>query len=281
MKEGDKISIISSDKASYSLNFKELYAFKDLLFLFVKRDFISFYKQTVLGPLWFFIQPIFSTVVFTLVFGKMAGLSTDGLPKILFYLAGIVCWNYFSECLSKISDTFGANQNIFGKVYFPRLIVPLSIVISSLMKFGVQFGLFLAVYFYYFFNGFDIDPNSSLLLFPFLVVIMAIMSLGIGVIISSMTTKYRDLKFLIKHGIQLWMFLSPIIYPLSMLEGTKKQIALFNPMTSILETFKYAFLGKGELNTTSLIYTSVFSVLVFIIGVIIFNKTEKNFMDTV
>ena len=266
----------------FHVNLYEIIQYKDLLFLFVKRDFISIYKQTILGPLWFFIQPILTTLIFTVVFGKIAGIPTDGLPQILFYLAGITYWNYFSECLTKTSNTFIENQNIFGKVYFPRLIIPLSIVCSSLLKFGIQFLLFLIVFFYYFFStGYNLNPNIFILLFPVLILLTGLLSLGIGILITSLTTKYRDFRFLIQFGIQLWMYATPIIYPLSTLEGKLKTMAIMNPMTSIIETFKYGFLGQGTFSWYYLGYTVIFTFLTFIIGVLIFNKTEQNFMDTV
>jgi len=266
----------------FHINLVEIIKYKDLLFLFVKRDFISIYKQTILGPIWFFLQPILTTLIFTVVFGTIAGISTDGLPQILFYLAGITCWNYFSECLTKTSNTFIENQNIFGKVYFPRLIIPLSIVCSSLLKFGIQFLLFLLVFFYYFFNAdYNLNPNIYILLFPVLILLTGLLSLGIGILITSLTTKYRDFRFLIQFGIQLWMYATPIIYPLSTLDGKLKTMAILNPMTSIIETFKYGFLGQGTFSWYYLGYTAIFTFLTLIIGILIFNKTEQNFMDTV
>lgn len=280
MKKANYISEISPKKNLFDINIKEIWKFRDLLFLFVKRDFISIYKQTILGPLWFFIQPILTTIIFTIVFGRIAGISTDGIPPILFYLAGITCWNYFSECLTKTSNTFIENQNIFGKVYFPRLIMPISIVFSSLIKFGIQFLLFLVIYFYYLYND-SVSPNIYLLLFPLLIIFSGILSLGFGIIITSLTTKYRDLRFLIQFGIQLWMYATPIIYPLSTLDGKLKTIALINPMTSIIETFKYGFLGHGTFNWYYLTYSLIFTIITIFIGILIFNKTEQNFMDTV
>jgi lipopolysaccharide transport system permease protein len=269
-------------KSLLDVDLNEIIKFKDLLFLFVKRDFISLYKQTLLGPLWFFIQPLLTTIIFTVVFGEIAGLSTDGIPKILFYLSGITCWNYFAECLTKTSNTFIENQNIFGKVYFPRLIIPLSIVISSLFKFGIQFLLFLVVFIYYYLDSSTIiSPNYCIILIPFIIIITGTLSLGIGIIITSLTTKYRDLRFLIQFGIQLWMYATPIIYPLSSLDGKLKLIALINPLTSIIEAFKYAFLGQGTFDLYYLLYTTIFTISTLFIGVIIFNRTEQNFMDTV
>lgn len=281
MEEKNWTTIISPKKSLFDVDVKEIFKYKDLLLLFVKRDFITFYKQTILGPLWFFIQPILTTLVFTVIFGNIAGIPTDGVPKVLFYLAGITCWNYFSECLTKTSDTFITNQNIFGKVYFPRLIIPLSIVFSSLLKFGVQFLLFLIFYTYFILLGTEISPNSYILLLPFLIILMAFLSLGLGIIISSLTTKYRDLRFLAKFGIQLWMYVTPVIYPLSQLKGKMFFLATLNPMTSIIETFKFAFLGKGTFSWNYLLYSTIFTFVVLVIGVLFFNKTEKNFMDTV
>ena len=229
-----------------------------------------------------FIQPILTTLIFTVVFGRIAGISTDGLPQILFYLAGITCWNYFSECLTKTSNTFIENQNIFGKVYFPRLIIPLSIVCSSLLKFGIQFLLFMIFFIYYFFNTDNvINPNIFILLFPILILLTGLLSLGIGIVITSLTTKYRDFRFLIQFGIQLWMYATPIIYPLSTLEGKLKTMAIINPMTSIIETFKFGFLGQGTFSWYHLGYTAIFTILTLAIGVLIFKRTEQNFMDTV
>jgi lipopolysaccharide transport system permease protein len=274
-------SIITPKKSLLNVNLRELIAYRDLLFLFVKRDFTSVYKQTILGPLWFFIQPILTTIIFTFVFGRIAELPTDGIPQSLFYLSGITCWNYFSDCLTKTSSTFIDNQNIFGKVYFPRLITPLSIVISSLIKFGIQFLIFVLYYFYMIFQNDVIEGNITLILIPLLIILMGILSLGLGMIISSLTTKYKDLRFLIQFGIQLWMYITPVIYPLSSLSGKAKIIAILNPMTSIIETFKFAFLGSGSFNGFYLLYTSIITFIILIAGVLIFNKTEQNFMDTV
>mgnify|MGYP001323468868 CR=1 FL=1 len=273
---------ITPKRQFFDVNLKEIWDYKDLLFLFVKRDFISIYKQTILGPLWFFIQPILTTIIFTIVFGKIAGISTDGIPQILFYLAGITCWNYFSECLNKTSNTFIENQNIFGKVYFPRIIIPISIVASSLIKFKIQFLLFLLVFFYYLFSeNTHINPNLYIFLFPILLLTTSLLSLGIGLIITSLTTKYRDFRFLIQFGVQLWMYATPIIYPLSTLDGKLKTMAILNPMTSIIETFKFGFLGQGTFNWYYLLYTFIITFLLLFLGIRIFNKTEQNFMDTV
>ncbi|MDP3557255.1 MAG: ABC transporter permease [Bacteroidota bacterium] len=268
----------------YSLGLSQILRFKDLLFLFVRRDFVSIYKQTILGPIWFFIQPIITAFTYAIIFGTLAGISTEGLPPILFYMCGITLWNYFSDTLSKTSDTFTANASIFGKVYFPRMIVPLSVVLSNLIKFGVQFLLFIVVWIYYLVTDTTIHPNLTLLLVPFLILLMGFLGLGLGIIITSLTTKYRDLKFLVTFGIQLLMYASPIVFPLSMVSEKYPQykfILLANPITGIIEAFKYAFLGVGEFNWLYLSYSFLFTVVLFFVGLVVFNKVEKSFMDTV
>lgn len=265
----------------YDLRLKEILRYKDLLFLFVRRDFVSVYKQTILGPLWFFIQPIITAITFTVIFGNLAHISTDGLPPVLFYMCGITLWNYFSETLTKTSDTFSANANIFGKVYFPRMIMPLSVVISNLIKLGVQFLLFIIVWIYFLIKSDVIHPNYAMALVPFLIILMGFMGLSFGIIISSLTTKYRDLKFLVSFGVQLLMYASPIVYPLSIVPEKYKLLIVANPVTSIIETFKYAFLGVGEFNWFYLAYSLVFTIILFFISLIIFHKVEKTFMDTV
>lgn len=264
-----------------SLELSELWNHRDLVRMFVKRDFSSVYKQSILGPLWFFIQPIFTTIIFTVVFGNIAKISTDGIPKILFYLSGITLWNYFSDCLLGTSDTFIKNAAIFGKVYFPRLAVPISIVISNLMKFGVQLLLFLLVYFYYMYNGAALQPNWVLLLSPLLIINMAVLGLGAGMIISAMTTKYRDLRFLVTFGVQLLMYATPVIYPLSSIGPKYKWIMELNPMTAIIETFKYGFIGSGSFSVAALLQSSIVSIILFIAGSLIFNRVEKTFMDNI
>jgi len=265
----------------YDLRLAEIFRYKDLLFLFVRRDFVSLYKQTILGPLWFFIQPIITALTFTVIFGNMAKISTDGLPQILFYMCGITLWNYFADTLTKTSDTFSANANIFGKVYFPRMIIPLSIVVSNLIKLGVQFILFTSVWIYYLVSSDLVHPNATIALVPFLIILMGFMGLSFGIIISSMTTKYRDLKFLVTFGIQLLMYASPIVYPLSIVPEKYKWIILANPITSVIETFKYAFMGVGEFNWLHLGYSFGFTSILFFISLIIFHKVEKSFMDTI
>lgn len=277
--------VIKGHTSLFDVKFKDLWHYRDLLFLFVKRDFVSFYKQTVLGPLWFFIQPVFTTIVFSFVFGNLAGISTDGLPKYLFYLTGITAWNYFSDCLTKTSTVFRDNVSIFGKVYFPRLIMPLSIVVSNLVRFAVQLLLLLCmmVYFYIFpMPGTSFELTIGLLLFPFLVILMALLGLGMGLIITAMTTKYRDLTFLVTFGVQLLMYGTTVIYPLSYArEKGYSNLVELNPMTGIIEAFRYAFMGKGEFTIWSLGYSTLMTVIILFIGVIIFNKTEKNFVDTI
>jgi lipopolysaccharide transport system permease protein len=276
--------IIEPKDKLLSLNLKEIWRYKDLLEMYIKRDIVTFYKQTILGPLWFFIQPIFTTIVFMFVFGGLAKIPTDGIPQALFYLSGITLWNYFSESLTKTADTFLTNQAIFGKVYFPRLIAPLSITITGLIKMFIQFALFAVLYIYFVVKGVPVRPNLYALLFPVLILILAFLSLGFGIIISSMTTKYRDLKFLITFAMQLWMYATPVIYPLSVMEGSYKKYMWFiqaNPVTSVIETFKFGFLGQGTFTWLSLGYSALFSILILLIGIIVFNKVERSFMDVI
>ncbi len=271
---------IESNHSLFDLNLKEVWRYRDLAFMFVKRDFVSSFKQTILGPIWFFINPIFTTVVYLVVFGNIAKLSTDGAPKILFYLAGITLWNYFSSCLLGTSNVFTNNAGIFGKVYFPRLVMPISIALSNLMRFGVQMALFLVIFFYYLFKN-EVHPNLWILATPFLIALMAIFALGMGMIFSSLTTKYRDLQMLLTFGISLYMYATPIIYPASSLKGVFKTIACYNPLTGIFECFKYAWLGVGDFNSTMLLISTCIIFIILAIGTVIFNKVEKGFMDTV
>jgi len=264
------------------LHLKDVWNYRDLLALLVRRDFVSFYKQTILGPVWFFLQPLLTTVMYVFIFGRLAGLSTDGLPQPLFYLAGIVAWNYFAECLTKTSSVFRDNANIFGKVYFPRLIMPLSIVVSNLVRFGVQFLLLICMLVYYaFFEGFKIEVNAYLLLLPLMILIMAILGLGSGMIISALTTKYRDLAFLVTFGVQLLMYATPVIYPLSTASPSVKGIIAANPMTPVLEGIRFGLLGKGDMSIASLAYALVSSVVILLTGIVIFNRVEKTFIDSV
>lgn len=265
----------------FDLHLADLWRHRDLVMLFVRRDFVATYKQTILGPLWFIIQPLVTTLTFTVIFGNIAQLSTDGLPKILFYLSGVTAWSYFSDCLTKTSDTFNANANLFGKVYFPRLAVPVSIVISSLIKFGIQLGLFLAFYLYFIGRGAAIRPTRALLLLPALILLMAALGLGSGIIVSSLTTRYRDLKYLVQFGTQLLMYSTPVIFPLSKLPPQYRWIMLANPMTPVIETFRYAFLGAGTFSWALLGISAAVTSLILAAGVLMFNHVEKTFMDTV
>lgn len=273
---------IRPDSPLFDLHLKDVWNYRDLLALLVRRDFVSFYKQTILGPVWFFLQPLLTTIMYVFIFGRLAGLSTDGLPQPLFYLTGIVAWNYFAECLTKTSSVFRDNANIFGKVYFPRLIMPLSIVVSNLVRFGVQFLLLICMVFYYtIFEGFRIEANIYLLLLPVMIFIMAILGLGSGMIISAMTTKYRDLAFLVTFGVQLLMYATPVIYPLSTASPAVKGIIAANPMTPVLEGIRLGLLGKGDMSMASLAYALISSLVILITGIIVFNRVEKTFIDSV
>lgn len=282
--ETSKYTLVIEPKTRLlDLNLKEVWRYRDLLFLFVRRDFVAVYKQTIFGPLWFFIQPILTTIMFMVVFGGIAKMSTDGLPQAVFYLSGIVIWNYFSGALSLTSNTFIGNAGIFGKVYFPRIITPLSIVISKLLSFGVQFVLFLGAFLYYlWFTDAILKPNTALLLFPVLIIITAGLAFGLGLIISALTTKYRDFTFLLSFAIQLAMYATPVIYPVSEIDNANLKLVIqSNPMSAIIETFRYAFTGAGELNWSWLGYSVGFMVVAIILGILIFNKVERTFMDTV
>ncbi len=263
------------------LKIKDVWHYRDLLWLLVRRDFVSFYKQTVLGPLWFFIQPLFTTITYTFIFGNLAGISTEGIPKPLFYMAGITCWNYFAECLTKTSTVFKDNSNVFGKVYFPRLIMPLSIVLSSLVRFFVQMLLFVMMLIFFAIKGAPFTLTLYALLFPVLVLQMALLGLGLGMIISAMTTKYRDLAFLVTFGVQLLMYATTVVYPLSAAPVKYKWIIAINPMTPIIEAFRFGFLGEGTFTWMTLGTSAVVTILLTIFGIVIFNKVERNFIDTV
>ena len=274
--------IISPKRSLLDINLKELWRYRDLIMLFVRRDFVSQYKQTILGPIWLFIQPLFTTLTFFFVFNQIAKIPTDNIDPILFYLSGITLWNYFSDCFNKTSNTFVANAGIFGKVYFPRLATPISIVFSNLIKLGIQVLLFLAIMGYQIiFKGVEVNINLHILILPFLIILMAVMGLGLGIIFSALTTKYRDLSFLLAFGIQLLMYATPIIYPLSYTGGKLHTIISMNPLTPIMESFRFAFFSIGSFDWSGLAYTSIFSFGVLFIGIIIFNQVEKSFMDTV
>ena len=282
MSEGNWTTVIKPQTKLWEVDFKELWRYRDLWAMYVKRDIITQYKQTVLGPLWFLIQPALTTIMYMVVFGGIAGISTDGLPQPLFYLAGICMWQYFADCLNKTSSTFIQNQNIFGKVYFPRLVAPLSTITANLVKLGIQLLLFLIIYVYYIIIGVNVAPNRAILLFPLLVIMLAGLALGFGIIISSLTTKYRDLTILFTFVVQLWMYATPIIYPLSTITNEKiKLCMMINPITSIVETFKYGFLGVGEFSWGMLGYSFGFMVVLLAIGIMMFNKVQRSFMDTV
>ncbi len=276
---------ISSKNKLIDLNFKEIWRYRDLLLLFVKRDIVTVYKQTILGPLWYVIQPLFTSVIFTLVFNNLGNISTGGIPPFLFNLAGITAWSYFNNCLSGSSDTFKKNENIFGKVYFPRVIMPMSITISNLLKLFIQLGIFIGFYIYYLSTGANLSVNANLLLFPIYLLMMALLGLGIGMILSSMTTKYRDMTVVIGFGVQLLMYMSAVPYPLS--EARKKfpewvaTFVSYNPLSQIIEGFRYMLLDTGSFSWTGFFYTFTLSVILFLIGIIIFNNTEKSFIDTV
>ena len=273
---------ITPKNSLFDLDLRAVWKFRDLLLMFVKRDFVSVYKQSILGPLWFFIQPIFTTIVYVFVFGNLAGISTDSLPKTLFYMSGTVCWGYFSDCLTTISKVFETNKAIFGKVYFPRLIAPLSVVISKLFKLGIQILLFLAFLVYYMvFTEYNLHFSGYILLFPYLLLLMGILGLGLGLLITSMTNKYKDFNFLLQFGVQLLMYTTTVIYPLRGIDEEYRFWVKLNPMTSIIETFRYATMGQGDFSWSGILYSSVFALIVMVFGVLVFNRTQKSFMDTV
>lgn len=276
-------TVIKPRNNLFDINFRELWQYRDLCTLFVKRNIITQYKQTILGPLWFLIQPLMTTVMYMVVFGGIAGISTDGLPQPLFYLAGICFWQYFADCLTKTSNTFVTNASIFGKVYFPRLIVPLSDVISNLVRFLIQFGLFLVVYIYYqLFTPVAIHTNWYVLLLPVLVLVEAGLALGFGILFSSLTTKYRDLQLLLSFFVSLWMYATPVIYPLSTITNPKLHLLMsLNPLTGIIEAFKYGMLGVGQFSWLTLGYSFLFMVVLLTLGIMVFNKVQRSFMDTV
>lgn len=264
----------------FKINFEEVWRYRDLLLMLVHRDFVTYFKQTILGPIWFFVSPIMTTVIYVIVFGNIAEISTDGVPQIAFYLAGVTLWNYFSSCLNDTATVFSKNASMLGKVYFPRLIMPLSIVVSKLMQFGVQIALFFVVVIYFWING-SIEPNVWALFSPFLILLLALLSLGLGMIFSSLTVKYRDMVQLLTFGVSLFMYITPVVFPVSSIPEKYKVLILSNPLTSIFEAFKYGFLGVGDFSLTGLLYSTVVTVVVFFIGVFVFNRVEKTFMDTI
>jgi lipopolysaccharide transport system permease protein len=273
--------VIKPRTSLLDLRLGEVWRYRDLVMLFVRRDFVSNYKQTILGPIWFFIQPLLTTITFYIIFGRVAKLDTSGLPPFVFYLAGITVWSYFSQSLTAVSTVFTANAAIFGKVYFPRLTMPLSIVLSNLVRFGIQFGLFLVVWVYFLFTTSALHPNWVLALTPLLVILMGLLSLGLGMIFSALTTKYRDLAMLLTFGIQLLMYATPVIIPLANVSLKYQWIMVANPMSAIVEAFRYGFLGNGTLNWLYLGYSSSITMLILLAGIIVFNRVEKSFTDTV
>ena len=274
-------TIIKPKTGWFDINLKELVQYKDLIVMFVKRDFKTMYKQTILGPLWIIINPLLTTLMFTVVFGNIANIPTDGMPQIVFYMLGTTVWTYFSSCLTKTSSTFTGNAAIFGKVYFPRLVTPISTVISGLINFGVQFLMFLGFMAYFMIKGSPIEPNLWILITPLLLVQLAALALGFGIIISSMTTKYRDLAVLVTFGVQLWMYATPVVYPASQIGGKLKTLMMLNPVSPIVESFRYAFLGSGSIPWNYLGISVVTTLVVLFAGVVLFSRVEKTFMDTV
>jgi lipopolysaccharide transport system permease protein len=272
---------IKPRRSLFDLNLREIWHYRDLTLLFVKRDFIAQYKQTILGPLWFLLQPLFSTIIFTVIFSRVARIPTDNVPPFLFYMAGNVVWGYFSNCFNATSTTFVTNAAIFGKVYFPRLVMPLSNVITRLFMFIIQFGLFAVFYGYFLMKGAPIRPNLWVLTMPLLLLQMALMGLGFGILVSSLTTKYRDLTFLVTFGVQLWMYATPIVYPLSQIPAKYRLLMNLNPMTSVVEVFRFAFLGQGTVSAGGIWCSLIETLLVLAIGTVLFNRVEKTFMDTV
>jgi lipopolysaccharide transport system permease protein len=273
--------VIAPKSSLLDIRLKELWRYRDLVMMFVKRDFVSNYKQTILGPIWFFLQPLITTLMYVLIFGVVAGLAPKDVPMLVFYLAGVTIWNYFAETLNRTATVFKDNASIFGKVYFPRLTMPFSIVISNLIRFGIQFFLFLMVWGYYMVTENTVHPNWTLLLVPGLIVMMGLLALGMGMIITAMTTKYRDLVFLLSFGVQLLMYATPVIYPLEKLPQNYKWLVMANPISPIVETFRYAFTGSGSFSWSFLGYSLAFTLVTLFFGSIVFNKVEKSFTDTV
>ena len=273
--------IIKSKTGWLDINFAELYKYRNLVYMFIKRDFVTFYKQTILGPLWYIIQPLVNTLVFTIIFGKVAKISTDGTPPFIFYMIGTVVWGYFATCLQLTSNTFVKNTQIFGKVYFPRLTVPVANVIISLLQFGIQSVIFLGFFLYFLWQGAELHPNALIIAMPLMLLQMAVLGIGFGILISSLTTKYRDLTFVMTFAIQIWMYATPIVYPLSIVPEKYRMLAVLNPMTSVVESFRAAFLGTSSIEFVHIVISVTITLLVFIAGIIMFSRVEKTFMDTV
>jgi lipopolysaccharide transport system permease protein len=283
-KKQDWLFEITPKNNFFELNLREIWNYRDLIFLFVKRDVVTVYKQTVLGPLWYLIQPLFTSITFTIIFNNLAGIDTGKVPPFLFNLAGIIIWNYFTSCLNSTSDTFKNNASMFGKVYFPRLIVPISVVISNLLKFAIQFLIFIVFFIYFYYQGAPISLNASVLFFPLLVVLMGLLALGLGMIISSLVTKYRDFTYLIGFGVQLLMYVSAVMYPMTLIVSKIPKygwLIKYNPLAYVIETSRYMLLNIGNMSIYGLLYTTVITVVLFFFGLLLFNKTEKSFIDTV
>lgn len=274
-------TIIKPRSSLLSLNLRDLWKYRDLIKMFIIRDFVTFYKQTILGPLWFIIQPFFTALMFSFIFGTVAQIPTDGLPPMLFYMAGIINWNYFSGCLTSTSETFVANAGVFGKVYFPRMTVPVSIVFTNMIRYFIQFAIFIAIYFIYMYKGHTLNPTWVILLTPVLLIYMALMSLGFGIWISSLTTKYRDLRFALPFFVQLWMYATPVVYPLSLIPEKFKVFLILNPVVPVMELFRIGFLGAGTVDKSGILISVGMTFFILITGIIMFNRIEKTFMDTV
>lgn len=273
--------VIRPKRHLLDINLREIWDYRDLVMLFVRRDFVAKYKQTILGPFWFILNPLISTLMYTLVFAGIAKISTEGFPPQLFYLSGIVAWSYFASCLNGTSSTFLSNAGIFGKVYFPRLVSPVSVIISSIVQLGIQLSLLFAFMIYYWIKGYDIELNGYIFYIPLLVINLALLGLGFGIIFSALTTKYRDLTNFLGFGVQLWMYITPVIYPASSVPEKYRIFVYLNPVAPLVEAFKYGLIGAGEFNPARLLYSVVFTVILLFVGVVLFNRTEQNFMDTV
>lgn len=274
-------TVLEAKRPWFEFRLRELWAYRDLILLFVRRDFTATYKQTVLGPLWYLLQPLFTTITFVIIFGYFASVQTDGLPRVLFYMCGIVAWNYFSECLTKTANTFTGNAAMFGKIYFPRLVVPFSVVITNMITFLIQFALFLVLLAFYWAKDAPVYPNYRVIILPLLVVQMALLGLGVGAIVSSVTTRWRDVGMLVGFGTQLWMYASSVVLPLSVIPEKLRWIFVLNPMVPIIETFRFAFLGRGVVEIWQLMVSLAVTLAIFFFGIGIFTRVERNFMDTV
>lgn len=279
--QNDNITVISSKRKLFSINFRELWKYRDLIILFVKRDLKNSYKQTILGPLWIVINPFLSTFVFTVIFGVIANISTDGIPQFLFYMSGNILWSFFSSCLNRSSSTFLSNARMFGKIYFPRLVMPIAGILYNSVTFIVQFTMYFILVLIYMFAGANVQPNLLALLMPILLLQTALFGTAIGLIITSITTKYRDLNILVSFGVSLWMYLTPVVYPISQVPEKLRLLLYLNPVAPIIETFRYAFLGSGTFEPVYIIISMAVTVVILIFGIIIFNQVEKNFIDTV